>query len=237
MKQIRLQRQSGNVMLYVLIGIVLFAALGYTFSRTSRPAGKVSMEDARFAAQEIIVYAEKVNAAVQSVMMQNSCLASQINTVARCSVYDLAGGGVVLQTPPVVARDTAAAAAAIPTFPQAAALVGNYIIVGNVCVDGVGQGAYAACATDSLPNEELLFIMPWVKADVCTQINKILGNTAAILQDEGGGFDETLFSGTFADGFALGGVGFTTYPTGCYQSNAISSPGEGYHFYHTLLAR
>ncbi len=234
----RFNHQSGNAMLYVLVGIVLFAALSYTFSRTSRPAGKISMEDATFAAQEIIAYAEKVNGAVQNLMLQNGCLASQINTVARCNIYDLDGGGVVLQTPPAVAQDTAAAAAATAGFyPATGALVGSYILTGNVCVDNVGPGAHATCATDGLKNEELLLIMPWVKTEVCTAINKILGNTAAILEDEGGGFDDTLFTGTFADGFALGAVGFTTYPIGCYLSNDLATPGAGFHFYHTLLAR
>lgn len=239
-------------MLFVLLGIVLFAALTYTFSRTNRTAAKISFEDAQLNAQKILSYAEKLNGAVQTISLQNSCLASQISfentTIAgyanatspankKCHVFDSAGGGMTYEAPPAVALDTAAAALALTVPFPAGNLVGQYVFAGDVCLDGVSTGPLATCATDGLQNEELLLILPWVSLEVCTVINQILGNTAAIMQDSGGGFDSTKFTGTYADGFALGNAGFTTYPIGCYKSTNAGSPGAGYHFYYTLISR
>jgi hypothetical protein len=242
--------QTGNAMIYVLIAVALFTALSFTVSRTTKTSGNLSMEKATLAAQQIISYAEKINGAVQNLMLQNSCLGTQISfenaTMAgytnaaapankKCHIFDLAGGGMNFEMPDGDALDTVAAAAS--AFP-AGALVGNYFFTGKVCVDNVGSGPVATCATDGLSNEELLLILPWVSQSVCTAINTILKNSAAILQDNDGSFDNTKFTGTYADGFAIGRAGFTTYPNGCYQSTAAgSSPGVGYHFYYTLLAR
>ncbi|MBI3441380.1 MAG: hypothetical protein HY052_06225 [Proteobacteria bacterium] len=243
-------RQAGNVLFFILIAIALFAALTFSFSRSSRMAGKMSFEDSQIYAQQIISYADKVNNALQRVMLGNGCLESQINfdnsTVAgyanaaspankKCNIFDSAGGVIAYEAPPSAALDTTAAAAApVETGND---LLGQYFFTGKVCVDKVGTGPLATCASDGLDNEELLLILPWVNYDVCVTINKILGNSADMLQASGTSFDNTKFTGTFADGFALGNAAYTTYQTGCYQSVSANSPGAGYHFYHTLLAR
>jgi len=258
MKSIRLRqsgetRQTGNALLFVLIGIVLFAALAYTFSGSSRSTAKISFEDAQLNAQAILSYAEKVSGAVQNISLQNSCLASQISfenpTVAgyanagspanpnKCRVFDADGGGMLYREPPAVALDTVAAATAAAVPYAAGGLVGQYFFTGKACVDNVGTGPFATCAADGLDNEELLLVAPWVNAEVCAAINTILGNTAALLQDTGASFDDTRFTGVFADGFAIGAAASTTYQNGCYQSLAGATPGAGYHFYYTLLAR
>ncbi len=235
--------EAGNAMLYVLIGIALFVALVFTFTKSSR-FSKISTEDAILQAQAITSYADKINGAVQSAMLQSGCLSSQISfensTVAgytnagapankKCNIFDLAGGGMNYEAPPAAAIDTVAATAA--GFPV------SYLFSGNVCVDNIGTGPLATCASDGLGNEELLLIVPFVNATVCAAINKVLENKTPMLQDSGGSFDGTKFTGTFADGFALGDGGFTTYPTGCFQSTGGGSPGNGYHFYTVLLAR
>lgn len=243
--------QKGNAMMFVLIGIALFAALTFTFSRSTRNS-KISLEDAQFAAQQIIGFAQKVSRGMETVSFNNDCLSSQISfentTVAgytnaaapankKCHIFDSAGGGTTYEAPPTVALDTASAATASAVPLATGALVGQYLFTGRVCVDGQGTGALATCAADALSNEELLLIMPWVSLEVCTTINSILGNSAAILQEPNSSFDATKFTGAFADGYALGQVGFTTYKIGCYQSTSAATPGAGYHFYAVLLAR
>ena len=239
------QRQDGNAMFFVLIGIALFAALTYTVVRTSSTTGKVSMENAQIAAQQIISYAEKINGAVQSVSLQNGCLSSQISfensKIAgyinpdapgskKCHIFDPAGGGVDYEGPPSLALDTAAAAAGAG---GTNALVAQYFFTGNTCVDNVGSGPYTACTPS---NSELLLIVPWVSSEICSAINQILGNTTPILVDAGGGFDNTKFTGAFTGNYALGAAGMTAYQVGCYKSVG-APPGTGYHFYYTLLAR
>lgn len=244
-------RQTGNVLLVVLIGIVLFAALSYTFSRNTRSAAKISFEDAQLNAQQMISYAEKINGAVQSVSSHNECLASQLSfentTIAgyanasspankKCDIYHASGGGMFYEAPPAAARDTAAATAAGGAW---GALVGSYYFTGNVCLDNAGTGADATCSSDGPvvgDNEELLIMAPWITVDVCNAVNQILGNTTLIV-DAGTSFNGTKFIGAFADGFTIGDATPAAYQVGCYQSSATSPPGSGYHFYYMLLAR
>jgi hypothetical protein len=243
-------RQSGNAMLFVLIGIVLFAALSYSFTRSNR-ASTLSLEDARIAANSILSYAEKINNAVQLVKLQNGCLNSQISfenaTVAgytnanapaskKCHIFDSAGGTMLYEAPPSSALDSAAAAAS--SFADSTALLGSHFFFGGSCVDNIGTGPHATCATDGVDNEELLLILPWVNAGVCDAINTILGNSAAMLQDPAGGFQANKFTGSFSDGLAIGAAGYTAYANACFRStSAAVRPGIGYHFYYTLAAR
>lgn len=245
-------RQKGNAMMFVLLGVVLFAALTFAFTRSTRNT-KISLEDAQFAAQQIISFARKVNQGVETVSVNNDCLSSQISfentTVAgytnaaapankKCHVFDRAGGVVAYEAPPAVAQDLTAAAIAAAVPLAAGSMTGQYFFTGNICVDGIGTGALATCATDTQSNEELLLILPWVNLEVCNTINAILGNSAAMMQDNNGSFGTTKFTGAFADGYALGQAGFTTYKIGCYRSTSgVASPGLGYHFYAVLQAR
>ncbi|MFH1157287.1 MAG: hypothetical protein V1721_00130 [Pseudomonadota bacterium] len=222
--------QAGNAMLFVLIGIVLFAALTFAFTRSSRSPSGVSSEDARLYAHQIISYAEKINGAVQTIMLQNGCSGTRVSfentSVAgyshvppspqKCRVFNsTVGGGMIFESPPAGALTAA----------------GDYLFTGNVCIGGVGTGPYASCASDGLKNEELLLILPWVSAEVCVAINRILSNSATIPQEAAGGYDGTKFTGTYADGFELGSGASAK----CFQS-AGGSPGSGYHFHYTLLA-
>jgi len=223
--------QTGNAMLFVLVGIILFAALTFTFTRSSRSPSSVSSEDARIYAHQILSYAEKINGAVQTIMLQNGCNGTRVSfentSVAgydhatavpqKCRVFNTTiGGGMNFESPPSGALTAA----------------GDYLFTGTVCVNGVGTGSYAACASDGLKNEELLLILPWVNADVCKAINSILNNSGSIPEEAAGGYDSTKFTGTYADDFALD----TDARAVCFQSTG-GSPGSGYHFYYTLLAQ
>ncbi|MCK5519170.1 MAG: hypothetical protein KAI61_07130 [Alphaproteobacteria bacterium] len=221
--------QAGNAMLFILIGIVLFSALTFVFARGSRSPSGISSEDARLYAQEILSYAEKINGAVQTIMLQNGCSGTRVSfentSVAgynhvppspqKCNVFNsTVGGGMSFESPPSGALTVA----------------GDYLFTGNVCIDGVGTGPYATCESDSLKNEELLLILPSVNAEVCVALNRLLSNSATIPQEATGGYNSTKFTGTYADGFALG----SGAPAKCFQSTG-GSPGSGYHFHYTLL--
>ena len=223
--------QTGNAMLFVLVGIILFAALTFTFTRSSRSPSSVSSEDAHIYAHQILSYAENINNAVQTIMLQNGCNGTRISfentSVAgynhapavpqKCRVFNTTiGGGMNFESPPSGALTTA----------------GEYLFTGNVCINDVGTGSYAACASDGLKNEELLLILPLIKADVCTAINRILNNSGSIPEEAASGYDSTKFIGTYTDSFAID----TDARAVCFQSTG-GSPGSGYHFYYTLLAQ
>lgn len=229
----RLKTQSGNALFFVLIGIALFAALSFTVVRMSRSTSKMSTQDARLSAQQLLSFAEHMAGAVQGVMLQNGCTLSQVsfenssvggylNASApdKCKVFDAAGGGRTYLDPPPEAIDPGASDP----------LAGTYYFTGNTCVDGQGSGSIGSCASDGVANEELLLIVPFVTGETCDAVNQILKrpNTPT---DAGSSFSGTKFTGSLNDGFALS----ATYPSGCYHSSG-GAPAAGYHFYYVLQA-
>jgi hypothetical protein len=231
--------EAGNAILIVLIAIALFVALIFFLSKSSSYT-RGETEFAALRAQEITTYAEKVGNAVQSMMMTNGCLAAQISfenagdyinasSGNLCKVFHTNGGGMKFLTPPAESIDTAAAAAA------GSALAGNYYFEGNACVTGMGTGpAASAC---SATTAELLIILPWVKEDVCRQINQIAMNSTDIPSVSAATFNGAKFTGTYAGSYTITTSG-TTQRSGCYSSTAQASPaGTGYHYYAVLLAQ
>ena len=248
-RPISVQRRNGaagNMLLLVLIGIALFAALMFVITRENRyDVG--ATEDAALYAQQITSYAEKINGAVQNVMMQNHCLASQISlanaTVSgytngantSCMIFDQtgAGGGMNFQSPPPQAVDNVSfAAAGSPAATQA----GKYLFEGNVCVTHSGTGCSASVS-------ELVLVMPWVTKSVCAAIDWITMKSTTIPTIATTTFDGTKFTGTYTNTYTIttnvptyNPSGTTTYPNGCYYQSTGSDPGTGYHFYYVLVA-
>jgi len=240
-KQSEKYDQAGNALLIVLIGIALFAALMFFLSR-DKSSDSGSAENAAMYAQQITSYAEKIHGAVQSVLLQNNCLATQVSfenstaagytngANALCKIFDTNGGGMTYQVPPVQAVDNAAATAA------SSALAGSYYFEGNACVLNAGTGpATANGAACSSGNAEILFVMPFVTQAVCAQINQITTNSTTIPTVSADAFNGGKFTGTFAGTYTITTSG-TTYPSACFQSSG-SAPGTGYHFYAVLSAR
>jgi len=240
----RLKSQNGNALFFILIGIALFAALSFTVVRMSRSTSKMSAQDARLSAEQMLAFAEHVSGSVQAVMLQNGCTLSQVSfengTVGgytnasapdKCKIFNAAGGGMSYYPPPSEAIDTAAAAAA---GGATGALAGTYYFTGNTCVDGQGSGSIGSCASDGLENEELLLIVPFINAETCDAVNQILKRPGTFT-DAGTSFGGVKFTGSLSDGYALGSGSSTTYPSGCYHSSG-GNPGAGYHFYYVLQA-
>ncbi|MBU6476090.1 MAG: hypothetical protein KGL10_04860 [Alphaproteobacteria bacterium] len=239
------QNAAGNILLYVLIGIALFAAFMFMITRGDQGSIDTS-ERAAMDAQQITSYAQKVYGAVQSVMLQNDCRASQVDFtnsqisgyngsgIAKCQVFGIDGGGMEkMASPPAEAVDTAAAAAA------GSGLAGSYIFEGNVCVNNAGTGPTdngAGPACDST-HSEIIMIMPWVTQEVCAQIDQITMNTTTIPTVSANTFDGTKFTGTLAGTYTIA-TGSKTYAAGCFESTGQTSPpGTGYHFYEVLEAQ
>jgi hypothetical protein len=233
---------SGNMLLIVLIGIALFAALMFVITRENRYDTGVS-EKAALDAQQITTYADKVNGAVQNLMVQNHCLATQISFTngasGKCAIFDSTGigGGMIVQSPPAEAVDTTSATTASWTLPD------SYVFEGNVCVEGIGTGpAPANGSACSATTAELVFIMPFVTQAVCAQINQITMNSTTIPTIATTTFDGTTFTGTFAGTYTIStGVGTDSahtnglsFASGCYYQSTATHPGIGYHFYEVL---
>ncbi len=233
-------RSNGNILFMLLISIGLFAALSYTIARSSRTVSYSVDSDYNARVQEIITYAEKVSSAIARLRFENDCKASMVSfsqedgddytnpnapSSHKCDVFNYLGGGIKALTPPDTILDEKH---------KTDVGYGEYIYTGNICVDKIGTGVADGCASDSVENEELLVIVPWVKQNVCEIINGIMKNPN-MPEDEGSSFDGTKFTGTLEDGFALNNSKGTMYNIGCFSSSSI--PGEGYHFYYTLIEK
>jgi hypothetical protein len=106
----RRNSESGNAFYIILIGIVLFAALMYVFSRSARQGtGNLTSKEAEITADGIAEYAQALERGVERVM-RNGCSESQINFVTpqnadypdnadappdkSCNVFDPNGGAI-----------------------------------------------------------------------------------------------------------------------------------------------
>lgn len=101
--------ECGNAIFMILLGVALFAALGYAFMGSSRTSTTLlTDEQATTYANQIIAYSNEVKNAVKRLQLrgcdddeisfENNVVAGYENTNAptskKCHVFDIAGGGV-----------------------------------------------------------------------------------------------------------------------------------------------
>jgi hypothetical protein len=231
-------RESGNVLFYILLAVVLFAALSFAVARIMQSgSGNPNREVGQLHSSDLIQYADGLKRAVQTMRIRSvedgdfsfetpdlagyaphaSCSADS------CRIFKPAGGGMNYMPPPDDWLDPAG---------DGQPLYREWFFPAGVCVQGVGTGG-AGCDTDGEDNEELVVILPWVKRELCIMINERLGviNTGgnppvASGPAWGGG----KFTGTFADGTIIARAGETA---ACLRD----SGGASYFYYKVLLAR
>ncbi len=216
--------ESGNVFLFVLMGVALFATLAITVSRGMRSQTTTTMSerDATLAAADILSYAQRIergvararrkNSSENDISFENNIVAGYTNagcTNNRCLIFHASGGSANWQSPPSGANDGSA-----------------WIFTGSTCIADIGTGP-TGCDGDTASNEELIMVLPNLDQTVCETINTKLG-LSATLTDTGGGASATKFTGTFADG--------TEIIIGSSEDAACFSNG-GFHFYSVLLER
>lgn len=214
------QHEAGNVFLFILLGIALFAAISYTMSRDFRSEGtsRITERQAELAATEIMTYAQRVERAVNAIrsksisesdislehngnFINTNCDESTDPRFPDCQVFNGAGGRVKPQTPPERANDGS-----------------NWHYTGHSCIEA---------ASVTVCNEELLMILPNVDTNVCEFINRRLNITG--IPSATGTYSATAFTGTFADGSVIILPGAPD--TACYTNGANN------FFYFTLLKR
>lgn len=238
-----MHRQSGNILFLILIAVVLFAALSFAVTSSTRSGGgSTEKESSALAASEILNYIVGLRTAVAQMLMRG-CSAEDISfymstipdladyehsTEVRdeCKVFHPDGGGVPYRDPPDSSND-----GTLWVFTGANTIVD----VGTSC-------ATASCA-------ELSVMIPNVTLAVCKEVNKKVGLTAAgaAPPEEGSSFGIVPFDGTYLgnayvnnmDGFFEGCVNATSVNT----TNAASwvSPtgavGDVYYITAVLISR
>ena len=219
--------EHGNVFTFVLIGVALFAALAFTVSRgmRSQTTTVMSGRDAVLAATDIMAYAQRLERAVSHIQrtklcsenelsFENSLVAGYVNASSpsdnRCHIFNPAGGGVIWKAPPSNANDGS-----------------DWHFTGATCITDLGSGP-TGCDSDTVSNEELIAVLPNLDVNVCKEISKKLGEPS-ILNDTGGSYSTTKFTGSFIDGTEI--ILGSSLSAQCYQN------GANYHFYFVLSER
>ncbi|MCI5059775.1 MAG: hypothetical protein MRY79_01750 [Alphaproteobacteria bacterium] len=226
--------QKGNVFFLILIGVFLFGALAFTFTRSGQQGtNNISKQQAKVAAQEILNYARLVEGAVDRVR-RNGCSESEISfensTVSgytnsnapadnSCHIFHDNGGKIEYSSP--VQNSTLHTA--------------NIRFIGVDQILGIGND----CANSSC--SELYIFYRTKSFNLCKEINALVGINliANDIPLENGLNGSPLFTGSFTyNTNPLGddndGTSFVGKQTGCIKD---ANESGFYDFYHVLLAR
>ncbi len=237
--------QRGNIFFYILIGIVLFAALTYAMSRSSVGVKDINDEKARLAASEIITYGLQVKDGVSKLRLRG-CTEGQLDFTTSmytkisgaaimpantnspsndtCDVFSASGAGINPSIAPALSTLPGGASTSLPQLGHGSVYVFQQ--------SNVGTDAAAGTASAN----ELVFALNWIDTKVCLKINDMLGVTNA----------STTAPPTMS---SLTGVG--AYTNGAFTGSPINSAAgtvgktafcatvtsEGNRFYQVLLAR
>lgn len=215
--------QSGNVFLFVMMGVILFAALAFVVSRgmRSETTTGISKRQAELAAVDILDYAQKIERAINKLRSRgvsendldftNAVVAGYAHTPVTADtskIFHASGGNITWMAPQEKVNDGS-----------------EWFFTGETCIPDIGTGS-AGCESDTNNNEELLAVLPNLKLSVCEEINKRL-NIATM--PSGGSISTSQYTGSFADGSS---------PTGSDGLNAACvTYGGNYVFYYVLLPR
>lgn len=224
--------QRGNIFFYILLAIVLVAALTYAIASSLRGNANVSNERNALTASEIVDAGSRLAESVtrlrlrgiakEALSFENSFVTGYNHggcTVDSCRIFAAAGGGL--------------------SWEEGSEANNNrpWGYTGALGVTDVGTA-----------DAELVAILPEVTVETCSAINKLLGlapaNTAPPVIATLG--PVTKFSGVYAVApIPLGVTEFAGKKSGCFQSTtaagaAISSSGSlsgKYYYYQVLIAQ
>lgn len=236
---IKKQTQQGNIFIIILIGVILFGALGYTFSRSaSKGTGNLTKQQAKIAAQEILSYAQLLEGAVDRVRrkgcseneisFENNVVSGYTNPNApidkSCHVFDDNGGKVSYVRPQLTWLDS---------NQSGNSFYNELFITGRSCVSELGGGP-PSCSDGGTNYAEIILAVTYLKKDICEHINTSVLNSKNITSDTNNAWGVSKFIGTFSNGYAIDA--YINTPSACFQGGT-TPPAGTYHFYHSLLTR
>jgi len=223
--------ESGNVLFYILIAVVLIAALSFAVSRSNQGgSGTVSAETAKLAASEIIEFGNVAANAVAQLRLrgcpdtqlsfENDQITGYTNAGApdddTCHIFKLAGGAVNWSAVPA---DAAASAAAVWTFNGEM----DFINIGSNC-------ANSGCT-------EMVAMIPDVRDQVCKTVNELLGVDTPATVPIDGSSSIVKFTGSYGYSNQVGDEANSAKLVG-FKAGCFTSTAAGYNvFYRVLRAR
>ncbi len=227
--------QKGNALWFILVAIVLLAALTVVLTRGgSSVTQSGDVEQLRIAGSQILRYAKSVESAIDQMKMrsvseslisfEHGSPATYLNagcTVADCKVFDVSGGGATYKNPPSGANDGS-----------------QWIFTG---ANNVGTTANPVGSTGAITGNDIVMMLANMREDLCIQINRDLKvGTPGTLPEDSVGIVTTAFDGTFANAVNLidgdpAPLELDGKSAGCFKFTAPNP--DVIYFYYVVLAR
>lgn len=249
--------EQGSALIWIMVMVSLFAALGYAVSQGSRGGtSDLTEKQAELAATEILEYATQIKNTVRMLLI-NGCNDTEISfdqavvsgysnpnapSDESCHVYS-ANGGAMRYQPPL--NDWLDNAQSSTTH------YGEWFTNANLWVVGVGtDGSGSACSGGASDGScrELVTGIPFLKYDVCRAVNKALrwgtDSSGTPIQDNGFGYAHNThirFQGIYGSGNQIGlatpaSDNYSGIFSGCIEGHNGPTTGT-YHFFQVLIAR
>ncbi len=229
----RNNKQSGNVLFFILIAVALFAALSYAVTMSNRGAGDSNTgETSLIASSEITQYGTALENALTYLTVSKQCTpdemsferspfdgtdTSYVNSSAptnrSCHVFSASGGRAATMKPPSNANSN--------NVDDEYAYIETQVL-------GVGADQ-SLCGADC---SDIVLILKNINQNACKKFNlKLKGDASIPVQDDGDNYENEKYTGTFngntnIDGDASG-----------HRSLCIRSASGTHYFYHVLLPR
>jgi len=235
--------EKGNVLWFILIGIVLLGILTGILSRGSSSVDQSgNIEQIRIKAGQIMRFAKGIESAVQDMQLRGiseneisfengttavdytnaNCDAAADQQYPDCQIFHAKGAGLTYRDPPTGTND------------------GSEWIFTSA--NNVGTAAGPVGTTAAITGNDLIMLMPGANASLCIQINRELGvGTAGTIPIETTGIATTAFTGGYPGGgpSILDGdpapFELDNENMGCF-TDTNAAPNVTY-FYYVILAR
>jgi hypothetical protein len=229
----KFQSQSGIAIGPILLLIAILAILGAAIAASNGFfTSGTSTENANTIAESIIVQADAVSTAVQTVMNGNFCTDSEINfyngidgTNANsnapsnhtCDIYQPAGGGLLqFEFPNAVPANSTYTGASV-----------------GLTADILYPTEHNAIADVGTSASDLVLAMYNVSLSICTEINRLVNfNEPTFTPPSNSIWMEKQFTGTFPSGSSVNFGG--SFTQGCYRD---AQYGGSYNYVRVLEAR
>ena len=233
------QKDSGNVIIWILVTIALLAALTFTFTQSSRTSTSMLTDEmADSMAKHLLSFSNDVKQTVQrlrlrgcdetEISFENSVLGfnyTNPNAPAdnSCHVFDINGGGLQVPTLPETIFDLT------PNN-----LSATYNVAGIVYFRGNQR------ITDlKTTAPELLFYAPYINRDVCFAMNDLLGTAEPDPSnlEAGSSNPNPFFVGDYTPAAGDNEYGNQNSALAEVKSTCFISNDSDYFFYTVLIAR
>ena len=230
-----MRETQGNVLFLILIAVVLFAALSYAVTQSSRGTGNGDSEQRKLDASAILNYTTSIANAVNRLKMINGCGELEIsfdnpldtgytnpNSPAdrSCHIFDPNGGGV---SPILNAQGT----------------TNTFYYTGNMAISGVGTTEPELAISWWSESGE-----PELEYEICSHISEGIGfvdsgvpavtsNYSSVAVYKFAGAASGLYGYTASSAHVTGNATISGKTIGCVRGNG----GQRYMFFHVLIER